>query len=122
VGALINPMSSVIRPRKRGKTVVAQTKSATRKRGITSKRLVLIMTAGTLTATRSRRLIHFPALPEDVNLRMSLLKTPTIPTCRESILDAQKAVTRMSTRTCHPAAKGSRRSKKERYASFTKVS
>mmetsp|Transcript_48589 Transcript_48589/g.103362 ORF Transcript_48589/g.103362 Transcript_48589/m.103362 type:complete len:117 (+) Transcript_48589:616-966(+) len=46
-GAGMNPISLVIRPRNTGRTAMPQTRSATRKRPMTSKRFELMIMAGT---------------------------------------------------------------------------
>ena len=71
----MKPLSSVINPRKTGKTAVAQTRSATRNRPITSNLFELKMMAGMLIRMSRHRLIQRAVLSATPKRIMSLLMT-----------------------------------------------
>lgn len=110
VGArdLMRAVSGLINPKNTGKTAVAQTKSATRKRPRTLYLCADLSTAMILTMTRMARLSHLMRVGfsekyfTKVELRMHV-----IPFCRLSTELAARDVTKMRTSTCHPWFNGS---------------
>mmetsp|Transcript_23873 Transcript_23873/g.73506 ORF Transcript_23873/g.73506 Transcript_23873/m.73506 type:complete len:248 (-) Transcript_23873:744-1487(-) len=109
-------MSWSMSPKKRGPTAVAQTRSATRKSGMISKRSEAWTTAATLKPITTRR----DQFGESRCLTRSCDSTAANPFCRVSTDDAAKVVKSASVRKCQTRGSGSNRSKKARYASFWK--
>ena len=122
VGAGMKRRSSVIIPRKTGKTAVAQTRSATRNRPMTLNLYELKMTAGILTRMRRPRVIQRAVLSLTPKRRMSLLITEAMAVCKVSTEDAASAVTIMRTMTCQKVLKGAKRSKNARSSQKRKTS